>query len=107
MSWYIVDRMGGGEKEDRADPSVERMRFQLQSLDPNDEEHGSVSLQHRESGWGLAYFGDRLILENPSASDSPKHMVGVSLEKALELWQVLAQGDIEELMQERWKPGYA
>ena len=107
MSYYIVDRMGGGEREDRTDPSVARMRFHLASLDPDDEEHGSVSLVHRESGWSLEYFGDRLILENTSVRGSEKHLVGVDQEKALELWQFLASGNLERVRAEPWKAGYA
>jgi hypothetical protein len=105
MSYYIVDRMGGGD--DRDDPSVDRMRFHLNSLDPEDEEHGSVTLVHRESDWGLEYFGDRLILQNTSIAGSQRHLVGVSAENALKLWQTLSRGEIEEVMKEPWKPGYA
>jgi hypothetical protein len=106
MSYYIVDRMGGGEDEDD-NPSVDRMRFHLNSLDPEDEEHGSVRLVHRESRWGLEYFGDRLILENTTMLDSHRHLIGVSTQKALELWMTLSEGKIDEVMQEPWKPGYA
>jgi len=105
MSYYIVDRMGGGDDRDD-DPSVDRMRFHLHSLDPEDEEHGSVRLVHRESRWGLEYFGDRLILENTTIADSHRHLVGVSPGNAFTLWQTLSRGDIDEVMREPWKPGY-
>jgi|SoiMethySBSTD1v2_1073268.scaffolds.fasta_scaffold1067435_2 hypothetical protein len=104
MSYYIVDRMGGGD--DRHDPSVDRMRFHLRSLDPEDEEHGSVRLVHRESGWGLEYFGDRLILQNTTIRGSQRHLIGISAERALELWKTLSERNIDEVMQESWKPGY-
>lgn len=105
MSYYIVDRMGGGD--DRDDPSVDRMRFHLNSLDPEDEEHGSVTLVHRESDWALEYFGDRLILQNTTIHGSQRHLTGVSVQRALELWKTLSTGNIDEVMKEPWKPGYA
>jgi hypothetical protein len=106
MSSYIMDRWGGAEAEDN-DPTVDRMRFQLMSLDPDDIEHGSVRLVHEESGWGLEYFGGRLILNNTSLIDAQQHIVGASLEKALELWVALANGNLERVRAEQWKPGYA
>jgi hypothetical protein len=62
---------------------MDRMLFHLNSLESQDEEHGSVRLVHRESGWGLEYFGDRLILQNTTIQDSHRHLVAVSTQKAL------------------------
>lgn len=52
MSYCVVDRMGGGEGEDRGNPPVSRMLYHLNSFDPNDQEHASVTLVHREKAAG-------------------------------------------------------
>jgi hypothetical protein len=39
--------------------------------------------------------------------NEPRHQVGVSREKALELWLKLSHGEIEALHQEPWCPGQA
>src|SRR4051794_1954422 len=107
MSYYIVDRMGGGAAQDRADPPIAQMIEHLDSLDPNDQEHPSVCLVHRESGWGIEVFeSGLLVLENTSIRNSQKHIRGANREKTLSLWKTLASGDIEAVMSEPWIPGY-
>lgn len=106
MDYYIVDRMGGGSREDE-NPSVARMVEHLDSLDPNDDEHPCVSLVHRESGWGIEVFASGLlILENTSIRDSERHLRAAGRDKVLALWQALALGDIQTVMAEPWAPGY-
>jgi hypothetical protein len=106
MSYYIVDRMGGGEDEDD-DPSVSRMLYHLNSFDPDDQEHASVTLVHRESRWRIAVFGSGLLILEQQASDMPpRHMRVPDRQKILCLWKALAAGDIDAVMAEPWAPGY-
>jgi hypothetical protein len=98
--------MGGGTVDDN-NPSVERMRDQLESLDPCDQEHPSVRLVHQETGWGVEVFASGLVvLQNSSIRGSQKHMRGIDRENALALWHALARGDIASVMKEPWLTGY-
>lgn len=106
MSYYIVDRMGGGEREDRNDPPVSRMLYHLSSFDPNDREHECVTLNHRESGWGIAVFESGLLILEQMSDVPPRHMRVADRQKILSLWKALAAGDIDAVMAEPWAPGY-
>lgn len=104
MSFHVTDRYGQDEDEDVC-PA--RMRELLVSLGaPDDDEHADVSLTH-ESEWSLGVFpGGLVVWENVAGDGDPKHMVGVSLERTLGLWQKLAAGQITEVDAEPWLPGY-
>lgn len=106
MSYYIVDRMGGGEDEDD-DPSVSRMLYHLSSFDVDDQEHACVTLVHRESRWRVAVFESGLLILDRQSSDAPpRHMRVADQQKILSLWKALAAGDIDAVMSESWAPGY-
>lgn len=105
MSYYIIDRMGGGEDEDD-NPSVSRMLYHLNSFDPDDQEHASVTLVHRESRWSIAVFESGLLILEQSADVPPRHLRVSDRQKILSLWQSLAAGDIDTVMAEPWAEGY-
>lgn len=73
----------------------------------DDEEHGSVGVQH-ESGWDLSLsLGRSLIWENVEDLDvQPRHMHGVPDETTLRLWQLLATGQFDAINAEPWIDGY-
>ncbi len=73
----------------------------------DDEEHGSVGVQH-ESGWDLSLtLGRTLIWGNvEEIAIRPKHMRVVSDEVTLRLWRLLAAGDIDAIEAEAWIDGY-
>jgi hypothetical protein len=101
MTFHVTTRWG----EDEREPTVGRMREILAQLDAEDIEHPEVSLTH-ESEWCLgAYPGGLLVWENLE-SGGPRHMNGVSRERALELWLKLAGGRLDEIEAEPWLPGY-
>jgi hypothetical protein len=103
MAFGATDRWGAME----INPSVERLRELLQSLDIDDGEHSGVVLKH-ETEWCLSAFPSGLLVwENVEAADSaPRHMKCVTYEKILNLWIKLAQGDIAAVEAEVWLPGY-
>jgi hypothetical protein len=105
MTCYIVDRMGGGEDEDD-DPSVSRMLYHLNSFDPQDQEHASVTLVHSESRWRMAVFESGLLILEHADDGPPRHMRVTDQEKILSLWKTLAAGDIDSILAEPWAPGY-
>jgi hypothetical protein len=102
MAFCAYSRWGGSE----SNPSIERLRELLQSLDINDPEHPDVALKH-ETEWCLSAFRSGLLVwENVEAdADNPRHMTDVPREKVLCLWVKLAQGDIAAVEAEPWLTG--
>lgn len=73
--------------------------------DPADHEHKSVSVTH-ESEWCLsAHRGGYIVFENLEEGE-PRHMTDVPSEKIVALWHLLADGDLDALESEPWRPGY-
>jgi hypothetical protein len=71
-----------------------------------DREHGDVSVVHEESGWALSAHRDgRLVFENLSTGGQ-RYMTPVTRDRVLELWQRLADGDVDGLLSEPWRSGY-
>lgn len=106
MAYYIVD--GWGESIDN--PSVEQMQQFLDKLDIDDEEHCEVWLTNDLTGWTLSYFPSNTVVFYESSEDSdynPRHLINVSRNKMLKLWQKLAKGQIDELKKESWKTGHS
>ena len=102
MAFHLTDRGSATHSE----PSVETMRRVLATLEIEDQKHPDVSLTH-ESGWCLsAFFNGLLVWENAEKQSEGRHMARVPREKMLELWQALAQGDLERVEAEAWVAGY-
>jgi hypothetical protein len=102
MIYHAYDRMGSTVSE----PSESVMRALLLSLHSSDPEHPNVSLTH-ESEWCISVFGSGLaVLENVETGEGPWHMQDVSSEVALQLWLMLAAGQIEQLRNKQWLPSY-
>lgn len=71
-----------------------------------DREHGDVAVVHEESGWSLSAHRDgRVVFEN-LRSGGERHMIPVSREKMIDLWQRLIAGDVDSLLREPWHKGY-
>lgn len=77
----------------------------LEELDDADDEHPDVALQHA-SAWCLSCFRDgRVIFENVEDGGA-RHLVAVSRARMLELWKLLARGDLVALDTQGWSAGY-
>ena len=71
-----------------------------------DGEHPDVSVEHEDTGWCIsAYRNGRIIMS--SAQGEGRHMNNVPKERVVQLWKRLIEGDIDSLLKEPWKPGYA
>src|SRR5688572_16178930 len=93
MSFFIYHRLGASER----DPAPTIFPRLLDELDEglDDEDHTSVSVIH-ETEWALGFYrGGYVTFENVEEDGEPRHMRGVSREKAIELMQALAQGELE------------
>jgi hypothetical protein len=101
----IMHTDGSGE----VNPPSESLSSLYDELLTADREHGDVSVVHEESAWCLSAHRDgRLVLEKLGTRGSTaKHMIPVPKERVLELWKCLIAGDINGLLSEPWKPGYA
>lgn len=103
MTYFAVDRFGNRMYV----PTVAQMEQLLASFQWGGlSEHPEVSLTH-ESGWCLKlYPSGLLLLENAAANKGPWHMRGLSREVVLEMWQWLANGELEKVGTAGWMPGY-
>jgi hypothetical protein len=77
----------------------------LDSLDPNDTEHGDVSLTH-ESEWCISVSASGLATLENLEDGEPMHMRGLNRQQVLGLWEQLARGEIESLRALPWRAGY-
>lgn len=79
----------------------------LRELDerPEDTEHGSVSVTN-DCGWCISVSRGGYVTFEHLEAGGERHMRGVSEPKIIELWSHLAAGDLAEIEQEPWKPGY-
>jgi len=107
MTYRVTARWGGTESM----PGESRLREVLAELDQDDPEHPDAWLSH-ESGWSLSVFQSGLVVweyveEAGEAQIAPRHLAGVSREKALDLWLKLARADFDAIEQEPWRPGYS
>lgn len=87
-------------------PSLDMLSNLYDELQATDPEHVDVGVVDEDSGWGMsAYQSGRIILEHLEQGGA-RHMIPVSKERVLELWRLLAAGDIEAILKEPWRPGY-
>jgi hypothetical protein len=93
MSCFARNRWGHSIRY----PDEAVMRELLTSVSADDPEHPDVSL-NQEDGWALSYMPSHtIIFENVETNEGPWHMKNISIERALDLWKLLAQGDLAEL----------
>ena len=103
MAFHVNHRYGSTEYPG----SVVGFPALLRELDerPDDEDHGTVSVNH-ESEWSLSVSrGGHVVFEHVEHGGE-RHMIGVPDAKIIELWTLLADGDIATIEREPWKPGY-
>ena len=89
-------------------PSEERMRElidELDDLNPKEVPHPDVSLIHDHSGWMLTVYPKNIIsLDNLEQKDeAPQFMRRVNRARALVLWSLLAQGQVDAINELDWK----
>ncbi|WP_133243345.1 hypothetical protein [Streptomyces scopuliridis] len=75
---------------------------------PLDDEHPDVSVTDDESSWSVSAFqSGSLVLENLDSSDvDPRHLPDVSRAEMVRVMTILAQGNLADLQQLEWRPGY-
>lgn len=104
MAFSIANGMGDSIDE----PSPAQRRKFLFDLDTSDEEHGAAWLSTDDHAleWSGAY-GGLLVFSSMTAegSGADRHLTGVTRERTLELWRMLAEGRLEELERQAWLPG--
>ena len=100
MSHSALDRNG----DTVWSPSAKQRRSLLGSLSADDAE-ACVSLMHNGQ-WAIsAFHSGRVCFENAGTGEGPWHMTGIPVTRILELWQLLADGNIEELRRLPWQDG--
>jgi hypothetical protein len=101
MAYSAFDRSGGTVRS----PSVKQMRQLLASLVPDGATEDCVSVVH-DGQWSIsAYYSGLVCFENPKAGEGPWHLTNLSVSRILELWQLLAEGNLEELRRLPWVAG--
>ncbi|GHB98032.1 hypothetical protein [Cerasicoccus arenae] len=81
------------------------MRAILRSLadDDADDSAPDVWLTHLETGWTLAVFSSGLLQLEADATKEPLRELKGDFDIALELWTILAEGDIARLLKANWR----
>ncbi len=102
MSFHVTHRTGA--MEPAAVSSFPSILSELET-DRSDSEHGSVSVTH-DSEWCLSVQKDGYVVFENIEEGEPRHMRGVSREKVLSLWQLLAEGHLDAIESEPWHRGY-
>lgn len=102
MSFRVTHRLGTMEKAPRS--AFPELLRELEA-DPDDAEHNSVSVTH-ESEWCLAAYRDGHVVFEKTEEGDPRHLTDVGPDKIIALWHLLADGDLDALEREPWRPGY-
>jgi hypothetical protein len=91
------------------DPPLESLPDLYDELHTSGIVDGNVAVIHDGSGWCMSAHRDgRLVLEQlGTRGATARHMIPVTKDRVLELWRRLTDGDIDNLLKEPWKPGYA
>ncbi|MBN1403668.1 MAG: hypothetical protein JW942_04280 [Opitutales bacterium] len=102
MSYHTTDSNGISE----LNPTPMRMREILGSVleDSDSADYPDAWLTHGPSGWTLTYASNKVLtLENADRDDMPSRcMRNVPLNRALELWMLLAKGDTRAVLGQDW-----
>lgn len=88
------------------DPPLESLSTLYDELKTSDQEHGDVSVTDEDSGWCISAHRDGRVVFGNLLEGGDKHMHPVTKEKVLELWHMLANGEIERIQAEPWRDGY-
>lgn len=98
-SFYVANGMRDSEHT----PSRERLRELLEAIEPADVEHGAAWLC--DDAGNCLEFSSNGILAFSNGTGVPRHLVGVSKERALALWLSLAGAQLSDVERELWQPG--
>lgn len=103
MSYHVTHRYGAMN----SNPGVHTFTELLAELKtrPEDEEHDEVSVTN-EADWCISVHLSGIVTFENLESGEPRHMKHVPEAKILELWRLLAEGDVAAIEQEPWLPGY-
>ena len=89
------------------DPSKEALSELYDELETSDQEHGDASVTDEDSGWCISAHRDgRVVLVNLLEDGGGRFMHPVEKNEVLELWRMLADGEIEKLLSQEWRDGY-
>jgi len=102
MTYHTTDAFGITE----LNPPLMRMREVIASVreDAADVEHPNAWLTHGQSGWTLTYSAAGVMtLENSDSDEMPSRCIRrMTPVRALELWQLLASGDVRAVLGQPW-----
>lgn len=101
MSHAALDRNG----DSVWNPSPKQRRALLGTLTADDPE-SCISLT-LDGQWAIsAFHSGRVCFENAGTGEGPWHLVGIPTTQILELWQLLTEGNIQELRRLPWQDGH-
>ncbi len=87
-------------------PPIESLSALYDELNSSHIFDGDVAVINQDNGWCISAHRDgRLVFEH-LGEGGERHMIPISKERTLKLWNQLIEGDIDGLLREPWKPGY-
>ena len=100
---YMIIHMNG---RNTVNYPLDKLAKVMKELDKAQDIESCVALTH-ESEWCLSMHPEGYVLwENNMADlDECWYMEDVSEEKSIELWKMLAKGEVEEIKNEAWIEG--
>lgn len=104
MELYHTTDMDGVSELNPDDARMKELIAQLDMPDFEEADHPDLSLVHDPSGWTLTLYPRGIVTyENLNDDDDqPRFMTGILKTKALQLWKLLARGDIDSLKLLPW-----
>ncbi len=100
MSYTALDQNGNTVWS----PTAKQRRNLLGSLTASDAEACVSLIQNGQ--WVISAFHSGLVsLENGGTGEGPWHMSDLTVPEILNLWQLLTEGNLEELRQFPWRDG--
>lgn len=99
----VIHMDGSGEDN----PPLENLSGLYDELFSSGIEDGNVAVIHDDSGWCISAHRDGGLVFEHLGNGGERHMNQVPRERVLELWKRLIAGEIDGLLAESWKPGYA
>jgi len=88
------------------DPPIESLSSLYDELENSGIVDGDVAVIHKDTGWYISAHRDGRIVFEHIRDRKPRHMIPVPKERVIELWKLLIEGNIAQILLEPWNPGY-
>lgn len=94
------------DKSDEEDPKLGDLSRLYDELENSGIIDGDVCVIDQNTGWCMSAHRDgRLVLEH-LGEGGERHMIPVNKQVVIELWEMLINGRLHDVLKHPWKSGY-